>query len=331
MTERSTRESLLLPVLIPVGVLVGIVTALYLFSRVLLRVTHTAATITALIVAFSVLTISAVVVGRQRVTGASLFSMFGGILGVAMLASGLALLLGQPEAEQEAVVLDLAAGRHASVDGYAETELSAPSGTPFEIAFANQETGVQHNVDLATDDPAKGGSILAETQVITGPATATYRYEALDPGTYYYFCKIHPTVMFGSLTVAEGLAPGGPPPITVVADGLAFDTETIDLPADAPSQIDFENHDAGTEHNIAIYRDDAATDALFEGEIIIGPSSTMYQVGPIPAGTYYFRCDVHHEMNGTVDVRGGPGDGGGGGGEGGGGGPPTASPSEPPP
>ena len=45
-SPKSGRQSLLLPILIPLGILVAIVAALFLFSRILLNVSHTAATAT---------------------------------------------------------------------------------------------------------------------------------------------------------------------------------------------------------------------------------------------------------------------------------------------
>jgi len=59
MSDQPARERLLLPILIPVVGLALIATVLLLLSRVLLRVTPTAATITALIVAASILGVGA--------------------------------------------------------------------------------------------------------------------------------------------------------------------------------------------------------------------------------------------------------------------------------
>ena len=101
------RERLLWPILIPVAVLVVIGAILFLFSRVLLRVTPTAATITALVVAASILAVASVVASRPQVTGASLLSMVGGVTGIAMLTGGLALLLGQPTQEAQPVIVAL--------------------------------------------------------------------------------------------------------------------------------------------------------------------------------------------------------------------------------
>jgi plastocyanin len=56
----------------------------------------------------------------------------------------------------------------------------------------------------------------------------------------------------------------------------------------------------GDPHNIAI-----RTKQGFDGELIfrhdpITASTIVLQAGPIPAGTYYFICEVHPEMTGTV-------------------------------
>ena len=55
------------------------------------------------------------------------------------------------------------------------------------------------------------------------------------------------------------------------------------------------------QHNIAIYSDDRSRQ-LFNGELVTGPATVEYDVPPLPAGQYYFQCDVHPNMNGTVVV-----------------------------
>src|SRR6266480_4591612 len=143
------RERLLWPILIPVAVLVVIGAVLFLFSRVLLRVTPTAATLTALVVAASILGVATVVASRPQVTGASLLSMVGGVAGIAMLTGGLALLLGQPAQEAEPFIVALTAPKGAATKGFETKTLSAPAAYPFTIAFTNDDAGVQHNVVVA--------------------------------------------------------------------------------------------------------------------------------------------------------------------------------------
>ena len=53
---------------------------------------------------------------------------------------------------------------------------------------------------------------------------------------------------------------------------------------------------------MAIYRDESLDEVLFRGDLVTGPAKVDYDVPALPAGTYYFQCDVHPSMNGTVTV-----------------------------
>jgi plastocyanin len=88
----------------------------------------------------------------------------------------------------------------------------------------------------------------------------------------------------------------------VTAQNIAFDTDTIDLPADTETTITFDNQDSGVQHNIAIFTDDTLSEDLFRGDVITGPDTIDYPIPPLEAGEYYFHCDVHPDMNGTVVV-----------------------------
>ncbi len=305
MSRDGNREGLLLPIAIPVAALVVIGTALFLFSRVLLRVQQHAATIVALVVAASILAIATFVASRRQVTSGTVLSMVGGIVGVAMVAGGLALMIAPPKVEVAKPVVQLAAPPSASTKGFSTDTLSAPANTAFSIEFDNQETGVQHNVVIASQD---GSQTFFDGALTTGPSKTTYDVDPLAPGTYSFFCKVHPTTMKGTLTVAEAAQPsggggGGGGGLTVVAKNLAFDTKEIDLAAGVETKLTFENQDAGTPHNIAIFTDDSLQDVLFRGELVTGPASVDYTIPPLDPGTYYFHCDVHPTMNGTVVVK----------------------------
>ncbi|TMK29237.1 MAG: hypothetical protein E6G61_10225 [Actinobacteria bacterium] len=194
-------------------------------------------------------------------------------------------------------------------------ELSA--GAPSTIHFENNDPGIQHNIAIFTDSSL--GTNLFRGEIVTGPAAVDYRIPPLEPGTYYFHCDVHPT-MSGSVVV-KAAGGGGPPPTatpatgggggggggtanpsTVTAQGLAFSTTEIALPPDAPSTIHFENKDAGVSHDIAIYTDSSLGTNLFRGQIITGPASIDYSIPPLKPGTYYFHCDVHPTMDGSVTV-----------------------------
>lgn len=103
-----------------------------------------------------------------------------------------------------------------------------------------------------------------------------------------------------------GSAASPSPPVeadlTVNAEGNAFAPATITLTAGEPTTVFFRNLD-GQPHNIAIYTDDTATESLFVGETITDATVT-YEIPALEPGEYFFRCDVHPDMTGTVVVEG---------------------------
>jgi plastocyanin len=312
-----TRDRVVLPILLPIVMLLVIAAALFGFSRILLSLTKDAATAIALIVALSILVVAAVVASRSVVRASSLASMLGAIAGVAMLAGGIALIAVGAGGEKEggggpAATISLTAKGIA----FDKTKLSVPAGKPFAIAFDNQDAGIQHDVQIF-DNEGFTGTPLLNGEIVTGPAKVTYEAPALDPGTYYFHCSVHPAQMQGTVEATPaGPVGGGGARVTVAAQGLRFDTDRIELPAGAPSTIHFENNDPGIQHNIAIFTDSSLGTNLFRGEIVTGPTAVDYRIPPLEPGSYYFHCDVHPTMSGTVVVKGG-----------GGGGPPPPSPS----
>lgn len=300
------RERLLLPVLIPVIALGLIGFVLFLFSRILLDVSHTTATVVALLVAGAVMAIAGYVSTREHITQASLWSMAGAVLGVGMLIGGVAMLVGQPgPEEEEPFVLQIAAPPDAAADGFEVQTLSGPADEPFTVELRNDDS-VQHDF---TVEASEGGEMLAEGPPVDAGLVGNTSVPALTAGDYFFLCTFHPTTMTGTLTVAEG---GGGP--IVVAQDLAFDTDVISLPPDQETELTFDNEDAGVEHNIAIFTDESASESLFTGATFPGVATQTYTVPPLAEGEYFFHCDVHTNMSGTVEV-GPPPEGGGGGGE----------------
>src|SRR5918994_646961 len=287
------RDRVVLPILLPLGIVVFLVALLWGFSRLLLGVTATAATVTATVVALGILVISAAAANRHTIRSSTIGAAFGATAGLAMLTGGIALaVVGSGEAEEpgengtHGATVELVAANIA----FEPTTLSAPADTPFTIEFDNRDSGQQHNVEIF-DNPERSGTPVFKGEIITGPATIAYRVDPLAEGTYFFLCVVHPQ-MTGEIEVAPGApggepggepggpgggtgggppgggAPGGAQPATVVAQGIAFDT------------------------------DNSLSEAFFQGEIVTGPATLQYEVPPLPAGEYYFHCDVHPNMNG---------------------------------
>jgi plastocyanin len=302
----APRQSLLLPVVIPLGLLAIVGLVLWGFSRVLLRVEPKVATVTALLVASSIVAIVAIAASRKRVTSNSLLTVVGGVFGVAMLLSGAALLVGTAKGESgvETVAVALAAPKGAAVTGFDLKTLTAPADTPFTIAFNNQDPACSTTSSsprriregpVGGDLPRRGGHHRPQRVRLRGAGAAGRRD--------VYFCKIHPTTMKGVLTVAVGAQPGtGASGNVITAENLAFDRDTLSFPADTASTLTFQNNDAGVPHNVAIYPDASSSKALFTGDLVTGVATATYNIPALPAGSYYFHCDVHPDMNGTVTV-----------------------------
>lgn len=299
----STRDRLALPVLLPVGLLVLIGAVLFGFSRILLSVSKTAATATALAAALAIVVVGAIVAGRRQVSAGSLAGLVGAVAGVTMLAGGLAVAVtggGAAGGEQGGAVTEVTIV--AANIAFQQTEVTVPAGEPFRIRFQNQDAGVQHNVRIF-DNPDYARPPVFEGEIITGPSEVVYEVPALEPGDYPFDCVIHPTMQGVIHAVAQGPGGGGPA-LAVVAENIAFDTDRIELPADTPATIVFENRDVGVQHNIAIFTDDALAEVLFRGALITGPSQTTYEIPSLLAREYYFHCDLHPNMNGVVVVGG---------------------------
>lgn len=305
------RQSLVLPIALPIAIMLIIGSVLFGLSRVLLSVSAGAATLVALSVAASIMAVATTVASRSRLSNGSLFFMIGAVAGVAMLAGGVAIVVigtGKETGPEPQQIL-LAAPEGAAVSGFAQTALQVEADRPIALEFDNKDPSVPHNVAIFEEDPAENpqATPLFSGAIVTGPVRTTYDVPPLAAGAYFFNCVVHPTTMTG--TIESGAAPGG---IPVVAESLQFDTKELDLPAGQPVTISFENKDVGTLHNIAIYADASKSIVLFQGGQFPGPATQAYTVDPLEPGEYYFQCDVHTTMNGTVVVSAG----GGGAGEG---------------
>jgi plastocyanin len=88
---------------------------------------------------------------------------------------------------------------------------------------------------------------------------------------------------------------------TIVARDMAFSPSTVDIATNKNVTIHFDNQDSAP-HNVAIYKDATASEKISVGEVI-SASKTDQIVPALAAGTYFFRCDVHTNMTGTIVVK----------------------------
>ena len=102
---------------------------------------------------------------------------------------------------------------------------------------------------------------------------------------------------------APSQAPGESVVLKISAQNIAYDTDTLEAPANTPFQIEFANNDAGIPHNVAIHEGTPTGPEVWKGDIFNGVETRVYDVPALPAGTYGFVCSVHPNMTGTLTVR----------------------------
>jgi plastocyanin len=95
---------------------------------------------------------------------------------------------------------------------------------------------------------------------------------------------------------------GFTPPASVTAKNLKFNKAVLQFRADSPSLLHFKNEDP-VPHNVAIYNNATLSKRIFSFDPIPGPISQDFQFTAPAAGRYFFRCDVHPQMTGTVVVE----------------------------
>jgi plastocyanin len=103
----------------------------------------------------------------------------------------------------------------------------------------------------------------------------------------------------GYTSPPPSLDPAGP---KLAAKDVAFDRETLDVPAATPFILVFENRES-LEHNVSIYADAALQQRRFEGVLFGGPATRWYPIAALEAGTYVFACDLHPSMRGLIEAR----------------------------
>jgi plastocyanin len=105
----------------------------------------------------------------------------------------------------------------------------------------------------------------------------------------------------GSAAAPASAGPVDPNAPVITAQNMAFSPATLDVTANKAFSLTLDNKD-GAPHNVAIYTDSSASQSISVGEIVSSAKTTQ-QVPALKPGTYFFRCDVHHDMTGTINAK----------------------------
>lgn len=98
---------------------------------------------------------------------------------------------------------------------------------------------------------------------------------------------------------APACEPGGPT-IEVSAKDFEFDTDCLAVAADTPFTVTFANKEAVAPHTFSLYGIDNTP--IRRGPNIEAGGSEVADFDGLPAGAYYFLCDLHPSMTGDFFV-----------------------------
>jgi hypothetical protein len=86
-----------------------------------------------------------------------------------------------------------------------------------------------------------------------------------------------------------------------VASGIEWNKSQLAAIAGAPLTISIDNQDDGIPHNWRLFGNpDGDGDAIEATEIENGPVVQTLNFGPLDPGDYYYDCEVHPQMFGTL-------------------------------
>ena len=89
----------------------------------------------------------------------------------------------------------------------------------------------------------------------------------------------------------------------LTAKNNQFDPVELDVPGQSAFELVLHNDD-GVQHNVSIYADAGHANRVFGGEIA-NSGTHVYHVQALAPGTYYFQCDIHPSMQGTLNAASG--------------------------
>ena len=143
---------------------------------------------------------------------------------------------------------------------------------------------------------AKAAWALVSILIVAGLAGGVVAAFAGKGGTSGVSAAEAPLPVSGSSAPETTCSPNGTA-LTETVRNIHFSTTCLAAPAGTAFTIAFDNQDPSLTHNIHIFASDPATHpgaaSLFAGDLVTGVATKTYQVGPLPAGTYFFHCDVH--------------------------------------
>jgi|CXWL01.1.fsa_nt_gi plastocyanin/mono/diheme cytochrome c family protein len=225
--------------------------------------------------------------------------------------------------------------KHFAIEGFPEGQVHGDAEVPFTLAEPIGEAESDTVIVLSNASTLSAGERLQfgeEVVVITNVdvkantitverGVGTTRPEAHEPGVEILKPPVppDPAPLTGSACgqLPQAQATAAPEPasdkLTITSQGIAWDKTELSALPDVPLTLTHIHNDPGQQHNWALYPDEGAAIAgdpiLAATEIEGGPTTQTLNFGPLAAGEYYYQCDVHPQMNGTLVVAAATADG----------------------
>ncbi len=161
----------------------------------------------------------------------------------------------------------------------------------------------------ATPPTTPGQPAVTATGTYAASSNTSYTWPNVASGNHTFYVQLvnndhtplSPPVV-ASVAVNVSAMAAGSATVDLAAQNFAFDKSSITVPAGATVTINFVNRDSAP-HNFAAYTDSTASTLIFRGQIINAGTITYTFTAPSVRGTYFFRCDVHTAMTGSLVVQ----------------------------
>jgi plastocyanin len=107
-------------------------------------------------------------------------------------------------------------------------------------------------------------------------------------------------IFAGGAKADPGPAAADPVAPQIVASGVKFDLDNLVIKAGTEVTLTMTNKDSGIPHNLAILENGTT---VFSGEQFTGIATEDYTLPALDANKIYsFRCDVHPNMKGSIEL-----------------------------
>jgi cytochrome c oxidase subunit 2 len=151
-----------------------------------------------------------------------------------------------------------------------------------------------------TFTPTQLGTFPAQCAEFCGlwHSRMTFEVKVVSAADYQAFIK-HQRKAFKGITCE----PKGSE-LSLVAHNISWNQFCLAVPAGAPFTVHVTNQDVGIQHNFSIYDSFFEKKKYFTSPRLTGPGTETLESNALPAGHYYFQCDVHGPaMSGAFIVK----------------------------